>query len=142
MIPMKHIVKELGSVPCLFLVTFFVVSIDQFSKFIGRTYFDYAINTGISFGIFSENNIWFVLLTLLILSFFLFQKDVLHQPIIFGIILGGALGNFIDRISFGGIIDFISLPFLPFLFNLADVFLTIGATLLVYRFYKKKKKGN
>jgi signal peptidase II len=50
----------------------------------------------------------------------------------FSMILGGAIGNLIDRICFGHVIDFIDLRFWP-VFNIADSAITIGALLIVFR---------
>jgi signal peptidase II len=55
----------------------------------------------------------------------------------FALILGGALGNLIDRLAYGEVIDFIEIRFgsmrWPFVFNLADVGLTIGMSILIWR---------
>ena len=60
----------------------------------------------------------------------------------FSLIVGGALGNFIDRICLGGVRDFIELKFIEFpIFNFADVFLTCGVICyLVYLIFYEFKK--
>lgn len=54
------------------------------------------------------------------------------------LIISGALSNIIDRLYLGCVIDFIDLKFWP-VFNLADVYITIGATVLVIRTIREKK---
>lgn len=59
------------------------------------------------------------------------------------LIISGGLGNFIDRIRIGYVIDMIDLDFMNFaIFNLADSFLTIGVILLFIMFWKEEKYGN
>lgn len=61
------------------------------------------------------------------------------------LILGGALGNLFDRIFYGEVVDFIGLfqNVFPFIFNLADTFVTIGMTILLFSdlFYKQQLKN-
>ena len=47
------------------------------------------------------------------------------------LVFSGGLSNFIDRISYGGVVDYIRVPLLPWAFNLADVFLVLGISLLI-----------
>ena len=49
-----------------------------------------------------------------------------------GLLLGGALGNLVDRIRFGAVVDFIDVPWWP-TFNLADVAIVAGVTLVVWQ---------
>ena len=49
------------------------------------------------------------------------------------LVLGGALGNFGDRLLNGGVTDFIYVHFFPYIFNVADIFISIGGVLLVAR---------
>ena len=58
----------------------------------------------------------------------------LHKPLVWlptGMLLGGALGNIIDRIRYGAVTDFIKLPAWP-AFNLADTSITLGVLVLLY----------
>ena len=97
----------------------------------------YVENKGAAFGIFQDMRYVFVVLTVLIV-FFLFWllKSQKTQSRIFktGIILmiSGAVGNFIDRVFLGYVVDFLNFYLIDFpVFNVADCFVCIGAGLLV-----------
>lgn len=56
------------------------------------------------------------------------------------LVLAGGVSNFLDRIFWGGVVDFISLPFFPWKFNLADVGITVGVVVLLYGCVSKNLK--
>lgn len=124
-----------------FFLFVFLILIDQISKYIIRhTGGFYICNKGISFGVQISENIFFFL-WLVILSFFLYglyKKYFIHNTLYIILILSGAVSNLIDRAHYGCVVDFIDLKFFP-VFNLADVFISIGATGIVYVLYKKNK---
>tara|TARA_E500000178_G_C16937911_1_gene714902 strand:- start:427 stop:918 length:492 start_codon:yes stop_codon:yes gene_type:complete len=104
--------------------------------------FDLIWNTGIGFGFFSttSTNLYY-LITILIgmvilgLLYLLLISDNIDK-IIYSIIIGGALGNFHDRVLFQAVPDFIDLHynnFHWFTFNVADIFITIGIIAFVLR---------
>jgi len=94
-------------------------------------------NTGIAFGLFQNNPglltaiITACVILLLIYSIRLHSAHKLEQWA-FGLILGGAFGNLIDRFRFGWVVDFIDLRVWP-VFNLADSGITIGVILLAWK---------
>lgn len=100
----------------------------------------HVLNPGASFGILPGHTrlILFMTVVLFILVFF-FRKTIQEQPFLFrlglGLGLGGALGNFIDRVRLGKVVDFLALEFWPLhnwpVFNLADAAITTGAALIV-----------
>lgn len=96
--------------------------------------FTHVHNTGGAFGLFSNFNFLFVivgiLVPVLILIFFrkLLGKGV-GWSIGTGLILGGAVGNLIDRLLYGHVIDFIDVHFWP-IFNVADIGITVGIGIL------------
>tara|TARA_B100001540_G_scaffold133011_1_gene118293 strand:+ start:419 stop:919 length:501 start_codon:yes stop_codon:yes gene_type:complete len=108
-------------------------------------------NEGIAFGLFSSNNQnnynILTILILLVISAILFMiiKSKSHERYGFLMILGGALGNVFDRIIYKGVPDFIDFhvgDFHWFVFNVADIFISIGVIymiLLEIVGYKKKK---
>ena len=107
-------------------------------------------NTGAAFGILSDQRTLLVLITIVALIFIFiyairFQNSRWMQ-IALGFLLGGAVGNFIDRILLGGVVDFLQFGvesknlFWP-TFNVADVSICIGAgMLIVYLFRIQKQK--
>ena len=111
-------------------------------------------NTGIGFGLFSsENNIFYNLLTVIIviinivILYFAFIETKI-KSIFLMIILGGSLGNLFDRVYYRAVPDFIDLNYAGyhwFIFNVADIFITIGILCLILSeliFYKKKNEKN
>tara|TARA_B110000438_G_C15555350_1_gene538821 strand:+ start:214 stop:684 length:471 start_codon:yes stop_codon:yes gene_type:complete len=106
-------------------------------------------NTGIGFGLVSlESNIYYHILTLiiiivnLILIFLLLKSKGIYNYI-FAIIIGGSLGNLFDRIYYYAVPDFIDLHignFHWFVFNIADIFITLGIiSLMLVEILKKDK---
>lgn len=99
-------------------------------------------NTGINFGLFSESYFsmrWIlVAISLGICLFLLSWSRKLKgnfAPILIGLIIGGAVGNVIDRVRFGAVIDFLNMSCCginnPYIFNLADIFVFTGLVFLL-----------
>ena len=93
-------------------------------------------NTGIAFGFFQGHSgfltvlITVSVLGLLICSVF-FKNQSLPHRLAYGFILGGALGNLIDRLRLEHVIDFLDFRIWP-VFNIADSFITIGVMLFIW----------
>ena len=143
----------------LILIIFFL---DRYTKllilnnFTENTYYlndyinlDLVWNTGIGFGLFSSNSgLFYNILSLLILVvisclFYFLIVSNKYDKIIYSIIVGGALGNFYDRIFFRAVPDFIDLHYKNFhwfTFNLADIFITLGIITFLFKEFIKKKK--
>ena len=111
--------------------------------------FDLVWNTGIGFGLFSQNaNTYYHLISLLIFSIitfliYLIIKAEFLEKILFSLILGGAIGNLYDRIIYFAVPDFIDLHidnFHWFTFNIADIFITLGIILSIIKELTLKKK--
>ena len=107
-------------------------------------------NEGIAFGLFSFNNQnnynILTILILLVISAILFMiiKSKNHERYGLLMILGGALGNVFDRIIYKRVPDFIDFhigDFHWFIFNVSDIFITIGVILMIY-FEITVKPGN
>ena len=130
------------------IIIIFIFIIDRYSKiqitnnFLDNTYyindflnFDLIWNTGIGFGLLSwDNSIFYNIITAIIgivivtLLYFLFNSKIFDR-ISLSLIIGGALGNFYDRLSYKAVPDFIDVhygSFHWFTFNCADIFITIG----------------
>ena len=108
-------------------------------------------NSGIGFGLlqidksFAYNLITiFILIINLIIFYLIFTSDKL-QKILFAMILGGSLGNFYDRVYYSAVPDFIDLNYNGyhwFVFNVADIFISLGILLLIFfeLFIKRNEK--
>jgi signal peptidase II len=110
---------------------------------------DLIWNTGIGFGLFSQNaNIYYHLISLIIFFvivflIYLITKTNFLEKILFSLILGGALGNLYDRLYYLAVPDFIDFhvnDFHWFTFNIADIFITIGIILIIIKDIIIKKK--
>tara|TARA_B100000989_G_scaffold283876_1_gene250142 strand:- start:267 stop:764 length:498 start_codon:yes stop_codon:yes gene_type:complete len=109
-------------------------------------------NTGIGFGLFSsENRLFYNLFTsiIVIINFVILYFAFIETKIksfFLMIILGGSLGNLFDRVYYRAVPDFIDLNYSGyhwFIFNVADIFITIGIICLIlceFIFYKKKNE--
>lgn len=116
----------------------------------GVFHFTYLRNTGMAFSMLEGGRWFFLVLTVvaLILMVLAVRKKWVDHPTglwALAAIGGGAIGNLIDRIRFGYVIDMIEVEFMDFaVFNVADSFVVCGAILLVIYvfFFDKPKKEN
>jgi signal peptidase II len=97
-------------------------------------------NNGVSFGLFQSDASWtrwalaaFSLSIAIALAIWVRKAPKLYTGLALGLIIGGALGNFLDRIRDGQVIDFLDVRALhfPWIFNVADSAITIGVVLLL-----------
>lgn len=116
--------------------------------------FIYVKNTGAAWGIFAGRPVFLIIISLIVIGLLItyyvlrVKKTDKHSSVLFGIsmglIVGGCLGNMIDRIAFGYVRDFINFQFIDFpVFNFADIALTFGMIILVVYFlffYSKEEK--
>lgn len=100
--------------------------------------FTYTKNSGVAFGIASNNTILIVLMNVIILAIIIkFLKEKFSKTnyiIILSLImiLAGGIGNLIDRIAMGYVIDFIDVNILDFpTFNVADISITVGVIMIM-----------
>lgn len=103
--------------------------------------FTYAENKGAAFSIL-QNQLWFfIILTtvmLVVLAYIFFKTKNITQlsRLSIAMIAGGAIGNFIDRIRLGYVVDFIDFRFGSFynfpIFNIADSFVVCGTILMIF----------
>ncbi len=106
-------------------------------------------NTGAAFGIFSgKTSALIIVSVIMIVALFVFDFFVKNKNIFysmsFGLIVGGAVGNLIDRVRLGYVRDFIYLDFAPNfpIFNIADSCLCVGAVMMViYILFMSGKKS-
>ena len=131
---------------------------DQFTKYIiSKNYkslinkdlilfsIDYVKNFGAAFNLFDGSRIFLsivsIIITILLIFIILKNNNITNIDLYsFSFILGGTMGNGVDRITNGYVIDFISLNFINFpVFNIADVSINIGLILLIYGFINDKR---
>nr|WP_184042875.1 signal peptidase II [Roseospira visakhapatnamensis] len=100
-----------------------------------------VMNRGVSFGLFSSGSPWapFILTAIAAtvvaaLTFWLRQAETRMLSISLGMLIGGAIGNAIDRLVHGAVMDFVNLHWEGYhwpAFNVADAAITVGAVLMV-----------
>ena len=110
-------------------------------------------NEGIAFGLlsFNENNLYdlltiFIFIIILVIFYMIYRSDNFKKYSLI-MILGGALGNFFDRVFYKAVPDFIDFHvgnFHWFIFNVADIFITIGVIFMILNevIIDNKKKKN
>lgn len=158
---MKHTKKHIS---CMIMIVL-IVAFDQITKYFaslkladgsvakfipGVVQFKYAENTGMAFSMLSGARWVFIALTVVVcvgVFYYLFSNRCKSLWLYWslGVILSGGIGNLIDRIRFGYVVDFIEPTFVNFaIFNIADCAVTCGAVVLVgyllYDAFKDVKK--
>ncbi len=147
-----------------YLIALVIIGMDQLTKWlvaanmaIGEQipiiedllYFTSHRNKGAAFGILQGQMWLFIPITVLVVVgiVYLIQKKVNHPGtgIAYGLILGGAIGNFIDRLFRGEVVDFIDVKIIAYdfpIFNVADSALVIGVILLMlFTLKEERAKG-
>ena len=101
--------------------------------------FTHIQNRGASFGMFQDGNLFFIMLTFLIVGGILYFVSKMEEdnPWMWaagGLYLGGAVGNLIDRLLFGAVTDFISVGTF-YIFNIADASINVSVAMLLILFW-------
>ena len=144
-----------------FVIIIIIFFLDRYSKFTvinnfsERTHYlnnylnlDLIWNIGIGFGFLSTvSNVFYNLITIIIgiviaILVYISVKSEKLDKLAYSIIIGGALGNFYDRIVYNAVPDFIDLHynnFHWFIFNVADIFITIGIFIFIFKEFIYKK---
>ena len=128
------------------VLEYFNQSIDQ--SFVINSYLRFTLlwNGGVAFGLLQfEEKLFYNIITsligiVLIIIIWLSIKSSGLKMICYLMISGGGLGNIFDRLHYGSVIDFIDINYKNFhwfIFNVADIFITIGILLLVISEFKK-----
>ena len=139
-------------------LSIFIVLIDQFTKylmfynkklFINKNFLlfklDFVKNYGAAFNIFSGSRVFLSLISIIfsiLLIYLIFRKNTLNSFDLYSysFILGGTIGNGIDRIYKGFVVDFINLNIINFpVFNIADISINIGFVILLYNIFKNNR---
>ena len=160
---MKDLERSSGDIFLSFFITISTILIDRLTKlfFFNLLSFGESIpiirnvlhmtlvyNTGIAFGFFKEQGIVFIIIPIIAIFLLIFNIYYYRQSnealsrtyiIAFSLILGGAIGNLIDRITYGFVIDFIDFRVWP-VFNVADSAITIGAIMIAFKCFRLSAK--
>ena len=151
----------------LIIIIVAIIALDQWSKWAIKTsfnlyqskpviqdllHFTYVTNDGMAFGLsFPGGKHILLIMTILLTGFivgFLWKEKNGHPLIKYGLalILSGAIGNLIDRLLYGKVVDFLDLMignFHWYIFNIADSSVTIGMILfIIHSIYIEQKKTN
>ncbi len=103
--------------------------------------FTFVWNQGVSFGLFQADQLWgrlvlagFALAVVIMMLVWLCKVDTKWIASALGLIIGGALGNLIDRLRFGKVVDFINFSDIGFVwvFNVADAAINIGVAFILF----------
>lgn len=141
----------------IFVVSGLILLIDQLSKFsicnnltnassipILKNIFHLTLvqNKGTCFGLFPHQTFFFASISVLVVGLILFfygrlKTSILSLRVGLALILGGALGNLIDRLRFGFVVDFLDFRIWP-VFNFADVSICVGAGLLILQLARRR----
>ena len=139
-------------------LSIFIILIDQFTKylmfynkklFINKDFLlfklDLVKNYGAAFNILSGSRVFLSLISIifsLLLIYLIFRKNTLNSFDLYSysFILGGTIGNGIDRLYRGFVVDFINLNIINFpVFNIADISINIGFIILLYNIFKNNR---
>ena len=139
-------------------LSIFIVLIDQLTKylmfynkklFINKDFLlfklDFVKNYGAAFNILSGSRVFLSLISIIfsiLLIYLIFKKDTFNKFDLYSysFILGGTIGNGIDRIYRGFVVDFINLNIINFpVFNIADISINIGFIILLYNIFKNNR---
>lgn len=145
----------------IIIFTLLLIIFDQLSKLLIIKHFEvgesltiinnffrlfYIKNTGAAFGFLMNSTFILILITIVLLIYLIIElkKNIDNKVVILSLslIISGALGNLIDRVFRGYVVDFIS--FILFnkemaIFNIADIFITIGVGILLLNIFKEGK---
>lgn len=124
------------------------MNIGESIKIIGDFfYLTYVKNTGAAFSILEGRQPLFIIMSFIIMGivycFFIYKKKLNKLEIIsYGLILGGIVGNLIDRIRYNAVIDYLDFIIFKYdfpIFNIADIGVVLGAFLLIYLIIRGEK---
>lgn len=145
-----------------YLIAIAIIVIDQFTKYLVSTYMEVGEsftlipgvlditshrNSGAAWGVMEGRMLFFYVMTIACCVFMIYYIQKYSEvSMLFGIsmalMLGGSIGNFIDRVRFEYVVDFFQFTFIDFpIFNVADIALTFGTGLvIIFILFDKKSK--
>jgi signal peptidase II len=138
----------------LLLIAVSVVIVDQLTKFLTRKYMQvnesisvikgifhltFRQNTGAGFGILQNQNLVLIIISIVVMGFVIYyclKSKEFYLRILLSLLSGAIVGNLIDRILLGHVVDFIDFRIWP-VFNIADSVITVSVILLIVYLWKK-----
>ncbi len=106
----------------------------------------FCANTGAAFGMMGSGRIPLIFVSLVFLSYLIFElkKNISNKTmtLFLTFVIGGLLGNLIDRIFRGYVVDFINLSIFNPVFNVSDIFISIGCVLVIILMLKEEVNAN
>lgn len=109
----------------------------------------YVMNNGAAFSILQGKQIFLIILAILVLIAIIYyiRKDNINRlkTIYYSLLIGGILGNLLDRILYNSVIDYLDFKIFSYdypIFNLADTFIFCGVVLIILEGIKGDKNGN
>jgi signal peptidase II len=140
----------------LLIITALIVIVDQVSKYLvvllmevgdsislvrNFLHLTYVLNPGAAFGMLPYQTLFFVIITVVVIVFIVYYYRILSSDhrllrLALALQLGGAVGNLIDRLRTGYVIDFIDFKVWPPVFNLADSAIVIGIGLFIIAYWR------
>ncbi|MBD3313011.1 signal peptidase II [Candidatus Woesearchaeota archaeon] len=149
---LNEILSCRNSNACMFrAIVVAVLALDVVTKMLAKRYkpsgsgffsINYTTNTGAAFGLFKGGNIILIIVSLIVLAaiiyimFYYPKKQSGGMMAFSALVFGGALGNLLDRLFYGHVVDFIDFSFWP-AFNIADIAITAGVIGLIFIIYRE-----
>lgn len=142
------------------VAVFFTLALDQVSKYLVRLYLvpyrlypvlppvfylTYVRNPGVAFSLLSRWPFLSVFIAVLVIpvAVFMYRRFFTAEPLMgvaLGMVMGGALGNLVDRLTTGAVTDFLDFRVWP-VFNLADSAIVVGVGIIIWWFWRKEGKS-
>ena len=126
-----------------YLVSSYLTTVNIIDNFFRLTY---VLNDGAAFSLFASKTYLLVLIALLCIFFIIYElKNNLDDRVLsigYSLVIAGLLGNFIDRLTDGYIIDYLSFKILELnfpVFNLADILIVVGIVIVIIREILKER---
>ena len=144
----------------LIIVVFVVVMLDQITKYMivrnmteGMSipiidqvfHLTFVLNPGAAFGMLEHNREFFIIMAIAVLMFVVYmRKKILEEPLTvqigIALFVGGALGNLIDRMKTGLVVDFFDFRIWP-VFNIADIAICLGVGVMIWSIIREELKS-
>ena len=137
-------VKEKSVIISSVCAFFFLLIVDQATKWWGRGEGRVTYNTGISFQLLSEFEVIaqvIGIISILVLLSWMLRKYWKKQPQVWALLVGAGCSNLLDRVIFGGVQDFLPVPFFNITNNIADWVITVCLLWVAWQVIREKDQS-